>query len=106
MHNAPMFVNALKLFLNDLNPNHKTQKKVLELPLLFHSLDVWHQVKITPSSLFDNDVVTETIKAVPVWKGSTTCRSDTVIVLEDETAESTGITGQSTLHYDTLFVLH
>ncbi|KIK52518.1 hypothetical protein GYMLUDRAFT_251123 [Collybiopsis luxurians FD-317 M1] len=48
-----------------------TQKKALELPLLFQSLDVWHQVKITLSSLFDNETVTEMVKAMPGWKGST-----------------------------------
>jgi hypothetical protein len=40
MHNVPMFVDTLKLFLNEHNPNSRAQKEALAAPLLFSTLDI------------------------------------------------------------------
>jgi len=95
-HNAPMFVDALKHFINGLRKEPLPRKKLLTTPLPFARLDVWHQVKIAPSGLFEDEELSETVKAVPIWRRSDISRFDTVIVLQDEQAESTGVAGKKT----------
>lgn len=94
-HGAPTFITALKLYLNSLSPKPLSKKQAAELPLHFAAVDVWHQFKLTPSSLYDEDSETETIKALPVWKKSELTRFDTVIVIDDDNAEAVGIEGMA-----------
>lgn len=92
-HGTPTFISALKLYLNSLAPNPLPRKQVLETPLYFSTVEVWHQFKLTPSSLFEDIPVREIIKALPIWKKSDTARYDTVIVMDDDKAEAVGVEG-------------
>lgn len=99
-HCAPTFIAVLKLFLNGLRPAPLLRAMALEAPLVFDSLDIWHQVKISPTSLFEDEEYMETVKAVPIWKGSEVSRFDTVLVMDSDTAESTGVAGKKTITID------
>jgi len=93
-HHAPTFIPVLKLFLNGLRYTPLSKPKALETPLIFDSLDVWHQVKISPPSLFEDERCSETVKAVPICKRSVISRFDTILVLDNLAAESTGVAGK------------
>lgn len=92
-HGVPSFINALKLYLNSLRSNRLPAKKALENPLPFSTVDVWHQFKLTPSSLFDDVSVREIIKGLPVWKKSKVARFDTVVVMDNTDADGVGVDG-------------
>lgn len=93
-HGAPSFMVALKLYLNSLSPNRLPAKKALKIPLPFSTVQVWHQLKLTPSSLFDDVPVREIIKGLPVWKKSKVARFDTVVVMDNNDAEAVGVDGR------------
>lgn len=56
-HAAPGFPAQLKLFLNSLLPSGQQVNKTtaLESTLPFTAVDIWHQYKFAPFSLFTND---------------------------------------------------
>ncbi|KAE9385017.1 hypothetical protein BT96DRAFT_841286 [Gymnopus androsaceus JB14] len=93
-HHAPTFITSLKLFLNGLCPKPQSRTDALKTPLPFDSLNVWHQVKIAPLSLFEDEELSETVKALPIWKHSEISRFDTVLVLDSNARESTGVAGK------------
>lgn len=96
-HGAPGFVAHLKAFLHSLLPvdQQVNQATVLEYSLPFSSLDVWHQFKFTPASQFEDDAVQEIVKSIPALKDSAGSRYDTVIVLDNDKAESTAVEGRA-----------
>lgn len=93
-HGAPSFIGALKLYLNSLRTNRLPEKQALKIPLPFSTVEVWHQFKLTPSSLFDDVSVREIIKALPLWKRSKVARFDTVVVMDNDDAEAVGLEGR------------
>ncbi|KAE9389581.1 hypothetical protein BT96DRAFT_960009 [Gymnopus androsaceus JB14] len=93
-HHAPTFITSLKLFLNGLHPKPQSRTDALKTPLPFDSLNVWHQVKIAPLSLFEDEELSETVKALPIWKHSEISHFDTVLVLDSNAGESTGVAGK------------
>ena len=101
-HAAPDFPTQLKLFLNDLLPADQKVSKTtaLESSLPFSSLDVWHQYKFMPVSLFTDDtsMMQEVVKAIPITKRSSHLQFDTVIVLDSDKAESTAVQGKLLFH--------
>ncbi|KDR76056.1 hypothetical protein GALMADRAFT_225772 [Galerina marginata CBS 339.88] len=100
MHNAPLFSQNLKEYLNKFLPRgHRTSNAVSHLYALpFQRLDVFTQFKFHPYSLqeeADGDVEeNDTVKAIPTSRTSPNGRMDTVIVLYNDAAESTGVEGQ------------
>ncbi|THV02094.1 hypothetical protein K435DRAFT_654085 [Dendrothele bispora CBS 962.96] len=99
LHHAPNFERHLKRYVNGFrSEKHQFHgKKLDETPLPFDRVDVWHQFKLSPTSLVDGDIVSETVKALPMRKQSTNMRFDTVMVLVDDSAESTAVKGTASL---------
>ncbi|KAF5364854.1 hypothetical protein D9757_012748 [Collybiopsis confluens] len=95
-HLAPLFISELKLFLNSRLPaDQQTNKSsVLQSSLPFTGVDVWHQFKFIPVKLLE-EANQETVKAVPLNRKSRIQRFDTVLVLDDDEAESTAVKGES-----------
>ncbi|KAJ3753700.1 hypothetical protein EV360DRAFT_53021 [Lentinula raphanica] len=79
LHGAPGFIGELKLFLNDL-------------PLNFATLEVWHNFGLTPLKVLDVSEK-ELIKAQPISIREKASRFDTVLVMENERAQSTAVQG-------------
>ncbi|KAJ3767173.1 hypothetical protein FB446DRAFT_652557 [Lentinula raphanica] len=94
LHGAPGFVGALKLFLNDcLSPGYRLKKgDALKKRLPFTTLGVWHNFGLVPLEVLDQPEK-YLIKAQPL-SSSKAARFDTVLVLENEEAQSTAVQGK------------
>ncbi|KAJ3817958.1 hypothetical protein F5880DRAFT_1492139 [Lentinula raphanica] len=94
LHGAPGFAGALKLFLNDcLSPFHKLKKgDALKKRLPFTTLEVWHNFGLVPLEVLDPPKK-YLIKAQPL-SSRKSARFDTVLVLENELAQSTAVQGK------------
>ncbi|KAJ3718865.1 hypothetical protein C8R42DRAFT_563156, partial [Lentinula raphanica] len=96
LHRAPGFLGALKLFLNNLLPpdDQVSKSNALKGSLPFATLEVWHNFGLLPLKVLE---VTEKalIKAQPASSSHLIkqARFDTVLVMEDERAESTAVQG-------------
>ncbi|KAF5356508.1 hypothetical protein D9757_014228 [Collybiopsis confluens] len=93
-HASPLFISNLKLYLNSLLPDIQQETKAFAIQgdLPFTTVDVWHQVKLTPVKLLD-EVEREIIKAMPITRKSLIARFDPVMIIDSETAESTALEG-------------
>lgn len=92
-HSSPSFSADLKQFLNRLSPNplHKSSAAAQTLP--FQKLDIWTQFKFHPAGLHDDDEEDDIVKALPKTKDNNFSRFDTVIALNTDEGESTGLKG-------------
>ncbi|KAJ3776200.1 hypothetical protein FB446DRAFT_763000 [Lentinula raphanica] len=99
LHDAPGFIGALKLFLNGYLPHSEqgNRSKILNGFLPFTTLDVWHNFNITPLKILDDSERTS-IKARPLSSHSS-ARFDTVIILENDQAQSTAVQGKVKLSF-------
>ncbi|KAJ3730737.1 hypothetical protein C8R42DRAFT_693257 [Lentinula raphanica] len=77
LHEAPGFLTSLKLFLNNFN-------EIINGLIPFNTLEVWHSFD-EPEKVI--------VKARPLSSSSSTPRYDTVIILENDKAESTAVQG-------------
>ncbi|KAJ3727905.1 hypothetical protein C8R42DRAFT_572906 [Lentinula raphanica] len=95
LHGAPGFLGALKLFLNDCLPQNKQGKKatVLKEKIPFDTLEVWHNVGLIPPTVLD-EPEKALMKARPLSFHDRTSRFDTVLVLEQDEAQSTAVRGE------------
>ena len=97
-HNSPGFTTALVQFINDLQPPalRLTRHDLTRTWLPFSRLDVFHKFQFSPVELLEGKRESDVVKAIP---GSSQrgrkSRFDTVIVLNNENAESTGVQGKS-----------
>ena len=93
-HKAPNLINSLKIFINGLQSQPLSQRDLAEVGLPFSRLDVYNMLHITPTSLNDDNAAEkDTIKAFPVSPQNPFGRFDTVIVMVNDKAESTGLIG-------------
>ncbi|KAJ3831121.1 hypothetical protein F5878DRAFT_677718 [Lentinula raphanica] len=94
LHGAPGFLGALKLFLNDFLPPLDKQKKAGALGgfLPFRTLEVWHNFGLVPLKILD-EPEKSLIKAQPLSTTGKPARFDTVLVLEEDSAQSTAVQG-------------
>lgn len=94
LHNAPGFVDALKLFLSNYLPQgqRRSKAKALEGTLPFITLPVWHGFGLTPSRILE-DPEKALVKAKPFSRTILASRFDTVLVLTEDNAESTAVQG-------------
>ncbi|KAJ3964841.1 hypothetical protein EV361DRAFT_975920 [Lentinula raphanica] len=92
LHGAPGFLAALKLFLNDQLPERGKKSLVLGSPLPFQTLEVWHNFSHVPLKVLDQPE-RSLIKAQPLSTNNRAARFDTVLVLENEEAQSTAVQG-------------
>ncbi|KAJ3713553.1 hypothetical protein C8R42DRAFT_593065 [Lentinula raphanica] len=95
LHGAPGFLGTLKLFLNNQLPKGQQQKKKRALSgyIPFTTLEVWHNLKLIPSTVLDETEKAH-IKARPLSSNHKSARFDTVIVLESDEAQSTAVQGE------------
>ena len=93
LHQAPEFGRHLKQFLNTFITS-STSSRMLDqtnLPPLF-SLDVFKLFRFNLESLQDGEDV-DLVRAIPVSKSLPNGRFDTVVVIDGDEAEATGLAG-------------
>ncbi|KAL1693443.1 hypothetical protein GGG16DRAFT_49273 [Schizophyllum commune] len=91
-HHAPGSSRRLKEYLNTFLPKPSTARVAALATLPFDRLDVFHQFKVYPLSVDDDGDGEETVKVTPS-ASTAPGRSDTVIVLERDTAGAAGLQG-------------
>ncbi|KAJ3728248.1 hypothetical protein C8R42DRAFT_571370 [Lentinula raphanica] len=95
LHEAPGFLTSLKLFLNNFVPKKSppsTRNEIINGLIPFNTLEVWHNFSLTPLKVLDEPEKV-IVKARPLSSSSSTPRYDTVIILENDKAESTAVQG-------------
>ncbi|KAJ3827589.1 hypothetical protein F5880DRAFT_1474233 [Lentinula raphanica] len=95
LHEAPGFLTSLKLFLNNFVPKKSppaTRNEIINGLIPFNTLEVWHSFGLTPLKVLDEPEKV-IVKARPLSSSSSTPRYDTVIILENDKAESTAVQG-------------
>ena len=96
-HHSPRFSQHLKEYLNSLLTRPTSARRANLYSLPFNRLDVFSQFKFHPISIDDSDIncpeEDDTVKAIPSTTTKPLGRFDTVIVLQKDAAESTGIEG-------------
>ena len=96
LHNAPGFTTALAHFINDLQPPQLrlNRQDLSRTWLPFTRVDVYHKFQFNPMEISDGKEEVDVVKAIPASaKRGRKSRFDTVIVLENGEAESTGLQG-------------
>ncbi|KAH9918421.1 uncharacterized protein B0H18DRAFT_882796 [Fomitopsis serialis] len=94
-HHAPGFVDAVAQYIYKLKDGRPLTSSLLKTAvdhMPFQRLDVFHGFKFTPESLTDDTQETDAVKAKPAKAGQA-ARFDTVVVLQGEDAEATGMQG-------------
>jgi hypothetical protein len=100
-HHCPGFEKELRSYLNQKNATALTRAQLLDAPLPFTSLDVFHSFRFSlhpPTGSDDIDFSDEqrdAVKARPKFKGQQDARFDTIIVMENDECQSTGLKGLS-----------
>ncbi|KAH9933287.1 uncharacterized protein B0H18DRAFT_951879 [Fomitopsis serialis] len=101
-HNTPGFMTALAHYLNDLQlPELRlTCRKLSRTWLPIDWVDIYHKFQFTPCELSDGKVEVNVVKVIPgsSAKGRKS-RFNTVILLDNDEAESTGVRGEQPAHY-------
>jgi hypothetical protein len=95
-HVAPHFSTHLKEYLNSFisQPTSNARSHLYSLP--FERLDVYSQFRFKPTALDDTDSQAEevdTVKAHPISDKNPHGRFDTVVILNSDEAEETGVEG-------------
>ncbi|KAH9913037.1 uncharacterized protein B0H18DRAFT_888938 [Fomitopsis serialis] len=108
LHCAPGFTTALATFINDLQPSELrlNRREFARTWLPFDRVDVYHKFRFSPCELSDGREEIDVVKCIPgsIAKGRKS-RFDTVIVLENEQAESTGVQGTRAGRVKVIFTL-
>lgn len=105
-HQCPGFRESLAQYIYRLKNGRPLTSSQLpdalnNMPV--NRVDVFHGFKFAPASLSDDTGETDAVKATPM-KGDQAARFDTVIVLQGEDAEATGLQGK--YHILLLYVAH
>ncbi|KAH9921594.1 uncharacterized protein B0H18DRAFT_880069 [Fomitopsis serialis] len=99
-HSAPGFTTALVGLINSLQPDELrlTRQDLARTWLPFDRVDVYHKFQFKRNELSDGKDELDVVKAVPggVRQGRKN-RFDTIIALDTEEAESTGVKGESNI---------
>ncbi|KAI0734084.1 hypothetical protein C8Q72DRAFT_771651 [Fomitopsis betulina] len=106
-HQCPSFKESLAQYIYCLKNAHPLSSAQLPDALAnmpFNHLDIFHSFKFAPASLNDDTEETDAVKATPV-KGEQPARFDTVVVMQDEDAEATGLQSTSIGHVKVIFKL-
>ena len=87
-HGVPDFPINLRDYVNGIEQLHAATPIVYD-PLPFQRIDVFHSFKFSREGLLDDTMARDWVRATPVDDR----RFDTVVVLTDDDAESTGLDG-------------
>jgi hypothetical protein len=91
---APGFSSCLMEYLNKLTSDPISNQQLHQyFHLPFKRVNTFYSFKFNPVGLEDGEMEKDTVKAIPKIKGSA-ARFDTVVVLNTNNAESTGLEGQ------------
>jgi len=90
IHKAPQFGAHLKQYLNSFLGHQLGRQRLERADLPIDKVDVFPQFRFRPASLHDEDNESNTVKAFPHPKNG---RFDTVVVMDGEDAEATGLEG-------------
>jgi hypothetical protein len=96
-HCAPNFSKDLKEYLNNLVPHPVSNRRASLFTLPFERIDVFSQFKFHPHNLLDliaEEEEEDTVKALPISTQNPLGQFDTVVVLNDDDAESAGLVGE------------
>ena len=93
LHKAPFFELHLKRYLSTLLPTQISNQRVNLASLPFSKVNVYNMFRFHPTSLQDNDHEKDIVRAMPISECHPYGRFDTVVVLENDKAESTGLEG-------------
>jgi len=99
-HYAPQFSQHLKQYLNNLKLKRTSNQGALYFNLPFQSIPVYLQFRFHPHTLHDEigdpDLEeSDTVKAHPRSRQDPSGHFDTVVVINSDDAESTGVEGMS-----------
>lgn len=100
-HHSPGLPESLAQYVyrlkngRPLSPS-QLQDALTNMPV--NRLNVFHGFKFAPASLSDDNEETDAVKATPA-KGQQAARFDTVVVLQGDDAEATGLQGESQLTF-------
>lgn len=103
-HKAPQFGTHLKQYLNSFLQHPLGRQRLEHADLPIDRIDVFPQFRFRPSSLHDEDDESNTVKALPTAGKLTNGRFDTVVVMDREDAEATGLEGTTLASYLTLLL--
>jgi hypothetical protein len=93
-HNASQFQRHLRQYLNTLLPNPLSVCVVESSLLPFHNIDVYTMFHFHPEALQDDELnENDIVRAIPCSPSLPSGRYDTVIVMESNNAEATGLEG-------------
>ncbi|KAI1785254.1 hypothetical protein LXA43DRAFT_976331 [Ganoderma leucocontextum] len=104
LHNAAYFSRALKEYLNTFLAQRTSTRVATLHSLPFTALDVYHQFKFNPDALEDDEEENDVVKAMPAF-GPRSGRFDSVVVLNTDDAESTGLQGTRIARVKVIFRL-
>lgn len=93
-HNAPGFGRHLKEYLNTLLPHPVGVRTLDATPLPFSTLNIYTNFHFQPEALQDDEEENDVVKALPVSSSLPHGRFDTVIFMDGDDAESTGLAGE------------
>jgi len=92
-HNCPQLQHHLKQYLNNFLPepllNHQIQASIIP----FNNVDVYSMFRFHPETIQDDDE-DDIVKAIPSSMSHPEGRFDTVIFIDNENAEATGLEGK------------
>jgi len=98
-HRSPNFSIDLKVFLNKFLEHPTSNRHSAKFPIPFDKLDIFTQFKFHPYSLQEDNnpesIENDTVKAIPCSLNFPNGKFDTVVVMYNEEAESTGLQGSS-----------
>jgi len=94
LHLAPEFRRHLKQYLNTFisHPLSGRSLDQADLPDLF-TVNVYNMFRFQPPALQDNNEEADTVKAMPISRTRPHGRFDTVVVMDSDNAEATGMAG-------------
>ncbi|KAJ3486723.1 hypothetical protein NLJ89_g11786 [Agrocybe chaxingu] len=100
-HKSPSFSKDLRDYLNAFRKNPYSRREIDFYDLPIQRLDVYSQFKFHPHSLHDDPDGEErdTVKALPTSNALPHGRFDTVVALNTDEAQSTGLQGISHIYF-------
>lgn len=93
LHNAPQLSRHLKIFLNSFLPTPVSNRNLDSTSLPISHIDVYNMFRFQHGEIHDNDEEKDIVKAIPRSKKLSKERFNTVVVIDTDEAEATGLAG-------------